>query len=194
MNSDFKDLLRALSESGAKFLIIGGYAVIRYTEPRYTKDLDILIEPSIGNAELVLKALQAFGAPLFTLSAQDLTVAGNFFQIGVPPNRIDIIVSVPGVDFPAVYARSERSQLVGLEVPGFPAKILYRQNWRQVGRKILWTQAPWHVVRHRQRARIPNAPSYLEKRSQLRSLSPLIAPKKQAFDQQALGSPSYHPC
>ena len=67
MNSDFKDLLRILLEKGARFLIIGGYAVIRYTEPRYTKDLDLLISPTPENAAKVYAALQDFGAPLETL-------------------------------------------------------------------------------------------------------------------------------
>ncbi len=50
MNSDFKDLLRALSAREVKFLVVGGYAVIHYSQPRFTKDLDIWLEASPENA------------------------------------------------------------------------------------------------------------------------------------------------
>lgn len=40
MHSDFVAMLRALSEGGVRFLIVGGYAVMEYREPRFTKDLD----------------------------------------------------------------------------------------------------------------------------------------------------------
>ncbi len=63
MNSDFKDLLRLLAEKEAKFLVIGGYAVIHYAEPRYTKDLDILIGTDADNAKKVFEALMEFGTP-----------------------------------------------------------------------------------------------------------------------------------
>ncbi len=43
INSDFKDLLRDLNGAGVRYLIVGGYAVMVYTEPRYTKDLDLWI-------------------------------------------------------------------------------------------------------------------------------------------------------
>jgi hypothetical protein len=117
MNSDFKDLLRILLENKAQFLVVGGYAVIRYTEPRYTKDLDILIGSQQENASKVYRALQEFGAPLATLLVEDLTVEGNFFQIGLPPSRVDIIVQIPGVNFPQAYARADFCMIGSLSVP-----------------------------------------------------------------------------
>ncbi len=41
MERDFKELLSILNEDGVRYLIVGGYAVIKHAEPRYTKDLDI---------------------------------------------------------------------------------------------------------------------------------------------------------
>lgn len=63
MNSDFKDLLNAFAETKVRYLIIGGYAVSKHTEPRYTKDLDIRVDNSKENAERVFSALHEFGAP-----------------------------------------------------------------------------------------------------------------------------------
>ena len=64
INSDYKDLLRSLNAADVRYLIVGGYAVMIHTEPRFTKDLDIWIEPSLGNANNLVQALAQFGAPM----------------------------------------------------------------------------------------------------------------------------------
>jgi hypothetical protein len=106
-----------LADKEAKFLVIGGYAVIHYAEPRYTKDLDLLIGTDAANAQRVFEALQEFGAPLGGVTPNDLCTPEVFFQIGVPPNRIDMIVTVPGVDFEAAYARRGTMTIGHMQVP-----------------------------------------------------------------------------
>ena len=98
-------------------MIVGGYAVMRYTEPRYTKDLDILIDPTEENALRVITALKQFGAPLHGLQTVDMTTPGNFFQVGLPPNRVDIIVTIPGVEFKDAYSRREMIQIEDMSIP-----------------------------------------------------------------------------
>jgi hypothetical protein len=71
-NSHFKDLLSALNRCGAKYLVVGGYAVMLYTEPRYTKDLDVWVEPTAENANRVFRALAEFGAPLAGIQPHEL--------------------------------------------------------------------------------------------------------------------------
>ena len=105
MNSDFKDLLKAFNEADVKYLVVGGWAYMEHVEPRYTKDLDVWVERSTDNAERVLAALRAFGAPLRDLSNDDLTAAGTFYQIGLPPNRIDIITQLEAMDFADCWER-----------------------------------------------------------------------------------------
>ena len=61
---DFLDLLTALNDAEAKYLLVGGHAVALFGRPRATKDFDLWIEPSPQNARRVLVALRAFGAPL----------------------------------------------------------------------------------------------------------------------------------
>lgn len=90
-NPDFKELFAALCDAGAEFLVVGAHAVMFHTVPRYTKDLDIWVRPTRANAERVLRALVAFGAPLAGLTEQDLTTPGTIFQMGVAPNRVDIL-------------------------------------------------------------------------------------------------------
>ncbi|HTO12448.1 MAG TPA: hypothetical protein VMQ51_12825 [Candidatus Binatia bacterium] len=105
MNPDFRDLLRALSDAGARFLVVGAYAVSFHAEPRATGDLDIWIDRSSDNAGRVYRALVTFGAPLTELTERDLTAADTVFQIGVAPRRIDIMTSITGVEFPEAWER-----------------------------------------------------------------------------------------
>lgn len=59
MNSDFRGILRTFNERGVKYLLVGGYAVIEYTEPRYTKDLD-LCHSNTGS----VRCLHSMAAPI----------------------------------------------------------------------------------------------------------------------------------
>ncbi len=98
-SSDFKDLLRLLEKHNARYMVIGGYAVMKYSEPRYTKDLDLLISTDNENAEAVFNALKEFGAPLENLTADDFTNKDYFYQMGRAPLRIDVLMSAAGVEF-----------------------------------------------------------------------------------------------
>ena len=105
-----------MSDGRVHFLVVGGYAVIHYTEPRYTTDLDILVSRDRRNAEALYAALANFGAPLSQVTVDDFCTAGIFFQIGVAPNRVDIITSIPGVEFDAAYRRAEYVRIDNLDV------------------------------------------------------------------------------
>lgn len=109
MNRDFRDLFAEFSARGVRFLVVGAHAVMFYTVPRYTKDLDLWVECSHENAARVLAALDEFGAPLADLTAQDLATAGTVFQIGVEPNRIDLLTEVEGVAFGQAWERAVES-------------------------------------------------------------------------------------
>jgi hypothetical protein len=117
MNQDFAEMLVALSEAGAKFMVIGAHAVAVYARPRATGDLDIWIRPTAENAERVWAALVAFGAPLHQLTREDLTSDDLVFQIGVAPNRIDILTGIGGVRFDDAWPRRSTVALQGLAVP-----------------------------------------------------------------------------
>ena len=104
-NYDFRDLLRCLNEAGARYLIVGAYAVMYYTEPRYTKDLDIWTEPTPENGRKVWNALVQFGAPLSDLTPADLSDPDIVFQIGIEPNRVDILLYVEGLNFLEAWER-----------------------------------------------------------------------------------------
>lgn len=99
MTSHFNDLLKSFDEQEVKYLVVGGHAVMFYSEPRYTKDLDIWIEASPENATRVFRALAHFGAPLTGVSEADFAAPGSFYQLGRPPLRVDVLTSIEGLEF-----------------------------------------------------------------------------------------------
>ena len=113
---DFKELLSLFKKHSVQYLIVGGYAVMRYTEPRFTKDIDILIAVNDANAEAVYNALKAFGAPLENLTPQDFAAEGYFYQMGVPPLRVDVLMSIPGVAFAEAWERRETVRIADTEM------------------------------------------------------------------------------
>lgn len=114
---DFKELLSTLAKHRVRYLVVGGYAVMRYTEPRFTKDLDLWIATDEENAKAVFRAMKEFGAPLLGLTAHDFTEKGYFYQMGKPPFRLDIMMSIPGVEFEAAWENREETLLKGLTIP-----------------------------------------------------------------------------
>ena len=116
VNSDFSDLLRIFNDNNVRYMVIGGYAVAQYAEPPFTKDLAVLISTDSVNAEVVYKALLEFGAPLAGLTPKDFAEDGYFFQMGVPPVHIDLLVGIPGVQFEEAWSRRVEFDFDGLKV------------------------------------------------------------------------------
>lgn len=124
MNRDFAEMLSALSEAGAEFLIVGAHALAAHGAPRATGDLDIWVSPTPANARRVMQALTAFGAPLHDLTLDDLTRSDTVFQIGVPPSRVDILTGVSGVQFDDAWPRR-----VALDVEGAAVAVIGREDF-----------------------------------------------------------------
>jgi len=116
MNSDLIDLLRRMAASEIKYLIVGGYAVIHHTEPRYTKDIDLFVATDPENARRVYNVLKAFGAPLEGLTAKSFEDVNSFFIMGREPNRIDILMGIPGIDFESAWRNRDTTELRGIEL------------------------------------------------------------------------------
>jgi hypothetical protein len=105
MYQDFKELLSLFIEHKVKYLVVGGYAVSFYAQPRATKHLDILIQADANNAKAVFAALAKFGAPLEGLTPEDFIEQGKFYRMGHPPLMVDILPEIIGIDFDAAWEK-----------------------------------------------------------------------------------------
>ncbi|MFA4911153.1 MAG: DUF6036 family nucleotidyltransferase [Desulfobacteria bacterium] len=125
-NPDFKELLNLFEKHKIRYLIVGGYAVMKYSEPRFTKDLDVWIATDPENANAVYLALKEFGAPLADLNADDFTRKDYFYQMGRLPLRVDIMMSIPGVDFEDAWKNREFVELDDFKIPFISRSDLIR--------------------------------------------------------------------
>lgn len=116
LNENFRDMLSAFGEAGADYLLVGAYAMAAHGCPRATADIDFWVRPTEANAARVWKALEAFGAPLSKVSVGDFCTPDVVYQIGVPPQRIDILTSISGVNFDDAWAGRLTVDLDGLFV------------------------------------------------------------------------------
>ena len=135
MNRDFSDVLRALVEHGARFLVVGAHSLAVHGLPRATGDLDIWIEPTPDNADRAWAALIVFGAPVEALgfSSSDLTATNRVLQVGLPPRRIDLLTGITGVEIDAAWATRVTHEVDGIPVPFLGREALV-QNKRAAGR------------------------------------------------------------
>jgi len=102
---DFEDMLGLLEKHGARYVIIGGLAFIFHAKPRYTKDMDIWIDPSLDNVSRTNAALTEFGSPFFLTPEKPSEIT----QVGMPPHRIDFLREVEGLAFEEVWPKRIRA-------------------------------------------------------------------------------------
>ena len=133
LNPDFRDMLSALSAETAEYLVVGAYALAVHGVPRATGDLDVWIRATEDNARRVRSGLARFGAPLAGLTEGDLRTPGTVFQVGVAPNRIDVLTSIDGVTFEEAWPARRIVRIEGLDVPVLARHHLI-QNKKATGR------------------------------------------------------------
>jgi predicted nucleotidyltransferase len=133
-NQDFKEFLQALNENDVRYLVVGGYAVALHGYPRYTKDIDLWIERSPENARKIVQALDDFGFGSLGLKENDFLEPDMIIQLGYPPNRIDLITSLAGVDFVSCFSTRMVVEVEGLQVNFIDLENL-KKNKKAVGRK-----------------------------------------------------------
>ena len=133
MNRDFVEMLCALSDEGAEYLIVGAFALGAHGHPRATGDLDIWVRASSENAPRVRRAIEVFGMPVDKIALRELALPGLVLQFGFPPERIDIMTSVSGVTFDQAWPRR-----VLVEIEGRPHPVIgeddFVRNKRAAGR------------------------------------------------------------
>jgi hypothetical protein len=128
---DFSEFLRLLNLTGARYLLIGGYAVNYHGFSRPTGDMDIWIECNAGNAERVATALREFG--FSGTQAGVFELPNQIIRMGVPPMRLEILTSVSGVEFEDCYSRRSIVEVDGCAIPVIGLEDL-KTNKRASGR------------------------------------------------------------
>ena len=114
LSKDLREFVESLNSNEVEYVVVGAFAVAHHGFPRYTADLDILVRPSEENVQRVLAALSQFGFGGLGIRAEDLLAPETVIQLGVKPNRIDILTSISGVSFEAVWESRTQGTLDGV--------------------------------------------------------------------------------
>jgi hypothetical protein len=134
LQADLREFIALLSSHEVEYVVVGGHAVAFHGHPRFTGDMDFLVRPTPENARRVLAVLDDFGFGTIGVSEGDLTTPGRVVQLGHPPNRIDILTSISGVDFDAAWASRIETEMAGQRVRMIGWSELL-QNKRASGRQ-----------------------------------------------------------
>ena len=113
---DFKEFIKLLNSKKVKYMIIDGYAVAYHGYPRYTGDIDFWIDNSRENARRIIAVLNDFGFDSLEIKPDDLANPDNVIQLGFPPNRIDLICGIEGIDYNNAYDNSEITEIDGEKI------------------------------------------------------------------------------
>jgi hypothetical protein len=117
MNPHFIEMLKAFRDEGVEYLVIGAHALAVHGHIRATLDIDLWVKPTPENAGRTWRALERFRAPLSKMNPQDFSEPQVLYQIGLPPNRIDIMTSVTGLDFDSAWPNHVIAQFANVAVP-----------------------------------------------------------------------------
>ncbi len=130
---DWRLFIESLNSNGVEYLIVGAVALAHHGFPRYTGDLDVLVRSSPENAKRLESALQNFGFGALGLKAADFVTSYRVVQLGVPPNRIDILTSITGVSFEEAWQGRAEAEVGGVRM-NFIGRQALIQNKRSTGR------------------------------------------------------------
>lgn len=133
LSRDFREFIASLNAHDVRYLVVGGYAVALHGYPRFTKDLDVWLWLEAENAAKAVQALADFGFASLDITADDFLVADQIIQLGYPPNRIDLITTLPGVEFPSCFDQREVVMVDDIPV-NFIDRESLKHNKRASGR------------------------------------------------------------
>lgn len=133
INKDFREFIELLNKNNVKYLIIGGYALAIHGYPRYTNDLDIWIWVDNLNAKNIIKSIEQFGFSSLNLNTNDFLKPDYVIQLGLPPNRIDILTSADGIEFEESYKAKVTIKIQKLDINFIDLENL-KKNKMAVGR------------------------------------------------------------
>jgi len=130
---DLREFIASLSSHAVEYAIVGAYALAFHGRPRYTGDIDIVVRPSPENAARLAAVIAEFEFGALGLSAADFLQPDQVIQLGCPPNRIDLLSSLSGVDFEEVWRERVSAELDGVPV-NYIGRAALIKNKRATGR------------------------------------------------------------
>ena len=122
---DLARICRALNDAGARYILIGGFAVIAHGGARTTKDIDLLIDAAPENVARVRQALRILEDHAADEVADDDVARYTVVRIA-DEVVVDLMARACGIDYAAAVEDVERVTIDGVEVPVASLETLIR--------------------------------------------------------------------
>jgi hypothetical protein len=130
---DFNEFFGSLIAHEVEFLIVGAYALAIHGAPRYTGDIDVLVNPTPANGERLLAALRAFGFPTQELRPEDVIHPDRILQMGVEPVQIHVMSAIDGVTWDEAWSGRQTGRGGDCDLP-FIGRREFIRNKKAAGR------------------------------------------------------------
>jgi hypothetical protein len=137
LSKDLREFIHLLNREAVEYLIVGAWAVGFHARPRYTGDVDVFVRRDEANAAKLMRVIEAFGFGDTGIAREDFLKSDFVVQLGVEPNRIDLLTGISGVEFAQAWEHRVIGRLSGLEV-NFISRELLLQNKRAASRDKDW--------------------------------------------------------
>jgi hypothetical protein len=128
LEKDLREFVELLNALNVRYIVVGAFAVAYHGYPRFTADIDLFIERSPENAERLVQVIEKFGFGDIGLSVDDFLQEDQIIQLGISPNRIDLLTMLSGVTFQEAWATREHGEINGLKVPFISKEMLKRSK------------------------------------------------------------------
>jgi len=140
LTNDWREFVELLNSRKVEYLVVGAYAVAWHGQARYTANIDFFLRAAPENAARALGVLNKFG---FQIGTGDLNRPRRVVQLGVEPNRIDMMTSISGVEFDTTWKNRVKGELDGVPVEFICFDDLLR-NKQATGRgkDLVWSENP----------------------------------------------------
>ncbi|HKP82261.1 MAG TPA: hypothetical protein VJT69_09590 [Pyrinomonadaceae bacterium] len=133
LEKDLREFIELLNALDVRYMVVGAFAVAYHGHPRYTGDIDLFIDRTAENVDRLMQVIQKFGFGDLDLSVADFLQEDQVMQLGISPNRIDLLTFLSGISFQEAWATREYGEIDGLNVP-FISKEMLKRNKAATGR------------------------------------------------------------
>jgi predicted nucleotidyltransferase len=110
------NLVLLLNEENVEYVVLGGHAVIAHGYLRTTGDIDIFVNPTLENAQKLLRALERYGYTNGEFEIDDFTLVPNYLSFSRYDNYIDLMTFTVGVTFDECYTNRMELEVEGVRV------------------------------------------------------------------------------
>jgi len=128
LSNDLREFIRLLNAEAVEYLIVGAWALAFHGRPRYTGDVDIFVRRDPANAARMMRVIAAFGFGKTGITAEDFLRENYVIQLGIEPNRIDLLTGISGIEFEEAWPARVAGELGGQTVYFLSRDLLIRNK------------------------------------------------------------------